>query len=170
MYTHLVPKNQQPSPSSDLVKRWDGVMALHAHVEQATSRALRATGLGLSEFRALSLLVDSPKLEVRLLDLADALSLNQSSVSRLVDRLVSAGLARRESCGDDRRGVYIVVTEAGISIQRAALPVYEKSLKGALTEAADSPRLADAVGVFAESPSRPTRDRRRRVSTAPAKT
>jgi DNA-binding MarR family transcriptional regulator len=150
MYTHLVVKKRQPSPTSDLTKRWDGVTALHAHVEQAASRALRATGLGLSEFRALSLLVDSPKLEVRLLDLADALSLNQSSVSRLVDRLVTAGHARRESCGDDRRGVYIVVTEAGIRTHGTATPAYEQSLTKALAEASESPRLAEAAGMVAE--------------------
>jgi DNA-binding MarR family transcriptional regulator len=142
---------RRTSPTSDLARRWDGVMALHAQVEQATSRALRAKGLGLSEFRALSLLVESPKHEVRLLDLADALTLNQSSVSRLVDRLQSAGLARRESCGDDRRGVFIVVTDAGITAQSDANPVYEQSLTKAVQEARAHPRLAEAAGLVAQT-------------------
>ncbi|HEX7598766.1 MAG TPA: MarR family transcriptional regulator, partial [Polyangia bacterium] len=95
---------------------WDQLLGLHAFVEQELSTVLRRHGLGLSEYRALALLAVSPQHELRILDLAEALNLNQSSVSRLVGRLESVDLVRRETCGDDRRGVFTVLTDAGTSL------------------------------------------------------
>ncbi|WP_374066513.1 MarR family transcriptional regulator [Actinokineospora auranticolor] len=44
-------------------------------------------------------------------DLAEAIGLNQSSVSRLVTRLEQAGLTDRVLCADDRRGIHPMITE-----------------------------------------------------------
>lgn len=127
-----------PSPA---VQGWNDLSALHTAIEQATNKALRPLGLAGSDFRALAMLAQAPEHEVRLLDLADELSLNQSSVSRLVDRLESAGRARRESCGDDRRGVYVVITDKGSQSYLAAAPLFEQALADALTAAEHDSRL-----------------------------
>src|SRR3954470_5358507 len=62
------------------------LLAMQARIEQALSRRLRREGAGLSEYRVLRLLRQSPEHEMRLLDLTEALGLDQSSVSRLVVR------------------------------------------------------------------------------------
>ena len=111
-------------------------LATQARIEQALSRRLRREGANLSEYRVLRLLRQSSTGELRLLDLTDALGLDQSSVSRLVDRLEGRSEVRREPCGDDRRGVFCVLTEAGAARERHLTPVVTQ----ALTEAVLLPR------------------------------
>jgi DNA-binding MarR family transcriptional regulator len=112
------------------------LLATQSRVEQAVSRRLRREGAGISEYRVLRLLSRSTDRELRLLDLTEALGLEQSSVSRLVVRLEQSGDVRREPCGDDRRGVFCVLTEAGAARERQLTPVFAD----ALTEAVQSSR------------------------------
>jgi len=115
-----------------------GLLAAQARVEQTLSRRLRREGVGISEYRVLRLLSRAGKREMRLLDLTDALGLDQSSVSRLVVRLEQSGEVRREPCGDDRRGVYCVLTEAGAERERHLTPVFAEALSDAVRVARDS--------------------------------
>jgi DNA-binding MarR family transcriptional regulator len=125
---------------------WGRVVTLHARIEQELARALqRRHGLGLSEYRALSRLAAADCGELRIQDLADAIGLNQSSVSRLVARLEDDGLTRRVLCANDRRGVYSVITEQGLAHQATAQPTYEETLTASLDRAAADPDLAGAV-------------------------
>jgi DNA-binding MarR family transcriptional regulator len=49
----------------------------------------------------------------RMSELAEALRIDPSTATRAVQRLVSAGLARREACDDDGRVVMVSITTAG---------------------------------------------------------
>jgi DNA-binding MarR family transcriptional regulator len=104
------------------------LLARQARIEQAVSRRLRREGASLSEYRALRLLKQCSEGEMRLLDLTDALGLDQSSVSRLVVRLEDSGAVRREPCGDDRRGVFCVLTKTGSERERHLTPVVTQTL------------------------------------------
>ncbi|MFF1872423.1 MarR family winged helix-turn-helix transcriptional regulator [Kitasatospora herbaricolor] len=129
---------------------WQHVTALHARVEQRLAVALqRRHGLGLSEYRALALLAAAPRNELRMQELADRVGLNQSSVTRLVSRLNTAGFTVRDLCADDKRGIYTVLTDEGRERHAEALATYEQTLTGALDEAArESPRLGAAVAAL----------------------
>jgi DNA-binding MarR family transcriptional regulator len=128
---------------------WSRAVALYGRVEQELIKALhRQHGLGLSEYRALSMLSVAPGGELRIQDLAEAIGLNQSSVSRLVARLEEAGFSRRDLCENDRRGVYSVITEQGRQRQAAAEPIYARILTAALDKAATDPELADVVNAL----------------------
>ncbi|MFT4294697.1 MAG: MarR family transcriptional regulator [Micropruina sp.] len=118
--------------SISVVEAWDMLIPAVSAVESRLGKALRRYGLGQSEFRTLRILAGTQDNEVRLLDLADDVGLDRSSVSRLVTRLEDAELVRRESCGDDRRGVYTVLTEKGHSLYESAHDVYAQTLIEAL--------------------------------------
>lgn len=125
---------------------WRRMLALHAHVEQELGKALqRRHGLGLSEYRALSRLAQSPPGGMRMQELAEAVGLNQSSVSRMAARLEDAGLTVRDLCESDRRGVYSVITADGRQRQQETEPTYRQVLATALDHAANDPDLAPAV-------------------------
>lgn len=122
---------------------WNRVIALHAQVEQRLATALQRThGLGLSEYRALGFITESEAGELRMQELANRLGLNQSSVTRLVGRLDTAGFAHRDLCPDDRRGVYTVITDTGRERYRAARDTYRATLTAALDEAPDGTAAA----------------------------
>jgi DNA-binding MarR family transcriptional regulator len=90
-------------------------------------------------------LAQSPDGELRMQELNDVTFLNQSSVSRLVARLERAGLAERRSCEQDRRGVYTGITDTGARVLRAAMPVYEGSLRESFDQLAVDPKLRALV-------------------------
>ncbi len=61
-------------------------------------------------------------------DLAAQLQLDQSSVTRVVERLERLGLTIRDVCPNDKRGVYTVLTEAGRQRLDDARPEYERQI------------------------------------------
>lgn len=112
---------------------WLTLVQAIANVEADLASVLLAQHeLGLSEYRALEILVRSPDSELRMQELASHLRLNQSSVSRMVERLERNGLTVRDLCPDDKRGVYTVLTDKGRTHLESAQSSYEKALKTAL--------------------------------------
>lgn len=112
---------------------WFRLIQLTANVEAELGKVLQDQhGLGLSDFRALQILARSPDFELRMQELAAHLRLNQSSVSRMVERLERAGLTFRDLCADDKRGVYTVLTDAGRARLQSAQQDYERVLDQAL--------------------------------------
>ena len=85
-------------------------------------------GLCVSDFEVLDRLAESPERKSRAQDLADAVHLSQSALSRLVDRLAKTGLVERCACDLDRRGVNVVLTEAGAQRHDEAVPTHRDVL------------------------------------------
>jgi len=112
---------------------WLRLVQSVASVEAELGKVLQDRyGLGLSDYRALEALERAPKSELRMQELAAHLHLNQSSVSRMVERLERGGLTVRDLCPDDKRGVYTVLTDKGRAHLAAARPDYEKALEAAI--------------------------------------
>ncbi|MBF6437470.1 MarR family winged helix-turn-helix transcriptional regulator [Nocardia cyriacigeorgica] len=125
---------------------WDQLVALHGRVNQRLAKEMqRRHGIGLSEYQSLCRLAHAENGELRMQELAELIGLNQSSVSRLVARLESGGLTRRDLCPKDRRGVYTVITEEGRTMQQRAEPTYRDALAEALDEASADARLSEFV-------------------------
>jgi len=81
-------------------------------------------GLGVSDFEVLDHLASKPGHSYRAQTLAEAVHLSQSALSRLTDRLERHGLVERCNCTNDRRGVDIVLTPAGMEKHDQALRTY----------------------------------------------
>lgn len=121
------------SAEQDLVDAWRGLLARHARTHGALERALKQHDLGVSEFEVLEHLASvGDGTERRMQELGEALHLSQSALSRAVARLERDGLARRELCQEDRRGIYVCVTDAGRERYEAARPAHRAALAEAL--------------------------------------
>ena len=70
-------------------------------------------GLPLAWWDVLQQLADGPEGRLRMGELADSVLLTRSGITRLVDRMIAAGLVAREACPGDRRGYYAVITQEG---------------------------------------------------------
>ncbi|MCW3048550.1 MAG: transcriptional regulator, MarR family [Solirubrobacterales bacterium] len=111
---------------SALVERWRGVAQCHAKVSAALDKALeRQHGIGLSEFEVLERLATTDDEDgCRMQDLAEAVCLSQSALSRLIGRLEVTGLVHRAMCANDRRGIYAHITDEGQACWEAARPTH----------------------------------------------
>jgi DNA-binding MarR family transcriptional regulator len=90
---------------------------------------------------------------VRPFELEERLLFAQYNLSRLIDRLVDAGLVRREVCPTDKRGQMLFITDAGKKARKATWPHYaramNKHLGDKLTEA-EAEKLAALLGKLIE--------------------
>jgi DNA-binding MarR family transcriptional regulator len=101
--------------SAGVVQAWRDLVACHATVCAALERELGDQhGLGVSDFEVLDRLAEKPDGQQRAQDLAEAVHLSQSALSRLVDRLVKNSLVERCVCDLDRRGIYVALTPEGL--------------------------------------------------------
>jgi DNA-binding MarR family transcriptional regulator len=115
-----------------LVKQWRELMDRHARATGALEKALHAHDLGVSEFEVLERLAAPDKDEHRMQELADAVHLSQSALSRVVGRLEADGLVTRAICSDDRRGIYACITAAGRKRYDAARATHREVLAAVL--------------------------------------
>jgi DNA-binding MarR family transcriptional regulator len=116
-----------------LVDEWRGVLASHARAHGALERALKHYDLGVSEFEVLERLAgDHDAGHRRMQWLGEAVHLSQSALSRVVARLERDGLVVRKMCAEDRRGVFVYLTDAGRSRYEAARPAHRAALAEAL--------------------------------------
>lgn len=93
---------------------WRGFLRAHAALTKALDAELEARhGLPLSSYEVLVHVAGAQDDRLRMCDLASSVLLSRSGLTRLVDRLERDGLIARESCPDDARGQFAVLTAAG---------------------------------------------------------
>jgi DNA-binding MarR family transcriptional regulator len=128
-----------------VVSAWRTITASHAAAFAALERELGTRhGLGVSEFEVLERLAERDDRKFRAQELAEAVHLSQSALSRLIDRLARAELVERCLCDMDRRGIYITITEAGRQRHAEAAPTHREVLAGVLPERLLAPLCAAA--------------------------
>jgi DNA-binding MarR family transcriptional regulator len=109
------------------------VWQTYLHIYKTVIRLLEAAlqekkDLPLLWYSALEALVHAPLKSLRLQDLAEAISLSQSGLTRLLDRMAENGLVERRPCPNDRRGLFAAITPAGEKLLAEARPVYQQVL------------------------------------------
>ena len=97
-------------------------------------RELAAAGLALSWFEVLVRLGRTPGHALRMSELAAQVSFSASGLTRLVDRMESAGLVRRQACPEDRRGSLAVLTDEGAARLHEVLPHHLAGLQSHLVD------------------------------------
>src|SRR6266540_927459 len=91
-------------------RAWAALVRAYATTTRALSAELVAEhGLTINDYEALLRLAHAEDERMRRVDLASALLVTPSGVTRLLDGLESAGLVERATCASDRRVVYAVL-------------------------------------------------------------
>src|SRR5215216_2547842 len=112
----------RPDPAQ--LAAWRLLLEAHA----ATTELVAERGLPLTRYDVLLNLAEAPGGRLRMQELSASVLLSKSGLSRLVDRMVEAGLVRRERCQDDRRGWFAVLTDQGRGALRRAAPVHLRGI------------------------------------------
>jgi len=117
-----------------LVDTWRDLMDRYARAVGSLERRLEEEhGLGVSEYEVLERLASPDKNQRRMQELAEAVHLSQSALSRVVGRLEADGLVVRGMCAEDRRGIYACLTDAGRARYEAARPTHRAVLADTLS-------------------------------------
>jgi DNA-binding MarR family transcriptional regulator len=93
---------------------WRGMLRAHASlIKTLDSELEQAHGLPLSSYEVMVALDAAPGQRMRMCDLAASVLLSRSGITRLVDRLERDALVARDSCAQDARGAFAVLTATG---------------------------------------------------------
>ena len=119
--------------NTEIVDVWHELLDRYARSVSALERALELEhGLGVSEYEVLERLASSERSDLRMQELAEAVHLSQSALSRVVGRLEAEDLVVRKMCAQDRRGIYSCLTDAGRARYEAAMPTHRAVLADTL--------------------------------------
>jgi DNA-binding MarR family transcriptional regulator len=115
--------------SDALVDRWRDLLACHASVSCALEKALQDKhGIGVSEFETLDRLVEAVHSKQKMSELGKDIYLSQSALSRAVARLETDKLVERTMCENDRRAIFVKLTDAGRRAHEAAVVTHRAVL------------------------------------------
>jgi DNA-binding MarR family transcriptional regulator len=109
---------------------WSGFLRGHAQIVRALDAELEEEhGLPLTSYDVLIQLSLAPDRRLRMFELADAIVLSRSGLTRLVDRLERDGLVEREPGEVDRRQIYARLTDRGFEVLEEATPTHIAGVK-----------------------------------------
>jgi DNA-binding MarR family transcriptional regulator len=103
---------------------WGALARTHAAVSQRLQEALAQGDFPpLPWYEVLATVAEAPEQRMRMGDLAEALVITRGGLTKLVDRLVKAGLLERTFCETDRRVSYATLLPAGMTLLAEMRPV-----------------------------------------------
>lgn len=76
----------------------------------------------------------TPNTGLRQYEIGERVLLNKHNLSRLIDRLESEGLVKREACDMDGRGNIVKITGKGARVKQMMWPVYAKAIQELIAE------------------------------------
>jgi DNA-binding MarR family transcriptional regulator len=143
------------------MRAWTAFLNAQASLlRQLEAELIEKEDMSLAEFDVLIQLAMAPDRRLRMTELSDRVRLSHSGVTRLVDRLVQAGLVERTRCDSDRRGTFATLTAAGRARLRRAQPVHLRGIRehfGKRLSAAQLSAVAEALEPLARDvPPLPT--------------
>ena len=104
---------------------WPALLTAHALVIEAIEKRLTEAALPeLAWYDVLWALEQAPSGRLRMHELASAPVITRSNMTRLIDRLETAGLVARARDGEDRRGAFALLTPAGRAMRARMWKVY----------------------------------------------
>ncbi len=113
---------------------WVNLLRASQHIHCAIERALKAEGFpGLDWYDVLLELKRVAPTDLRPFELQEKLLLKQYNLSRLLARMVEAGVIEKRVCPEDGRGYGFFITNNGIKQQQAMWPIYKGVLVSEFT-------------------------------------
>src|SRR6267378_4445658 len=98
-------------PERSRMEVWKQFLRAHRRLVAVLGAELeQERDLPIGWYEVLLQLENAPDRRLRMGDLAAAVLLSRSGLTRVVDRMVDAGLVRREPCGSDGRVLYASMT------------------------------------------------------------
>jgi DNA-binding MarR family transcriptional regulator len=116
--------------TDDEQRAWRGLLQMSSRLDARLNRDLQQTsGLSLADYDVLVLLTEAPDRRLRMFQLLDDLHWEQSRLSHHIARMQRRGLVAREECTTDKRGAFVVLTDAGRDAIEKAAPGHVQTVR-----------------------------------------
>lgn len=111
---------------------WGALTRTHAAIVGRLQEALAASDFPpLPWYEVLATVADAPEQRMKMGELAEAMVITRGGLTKLVDRLIKAGLMERTFCETDRRVSYATPLPAGQALLEEMRPVVVAELRTA---------------------------------------
>ena len=116
-------------PTRATIDAWTALVSASRRLLERIEAELKAAGHPPLAWYDVLLEIEKAEPDgLRPFEITDRLLLPQYGTSRLLDRIIKAGLLERQPCVDDARGHVIHITDQGRAIRQAMWPVYAQVL------------------------------------------
>jgi DNA-binding MarR family transcriptional regulator len=140
------PRRPADSPHGEA---WGALTRTHAAIVGRLQEALAASDFPpLPWYEVLAAVAEAPEQRMKMGELAEAMVISRGGLTKLVDRLVKAGLLERTFCDTDRRVSYATLTPAGTDLLDEMRPLVVAELRSAFAanlSAAEAEGLRDTL-------------------------
>ncbi len=110
-------------------RAWRSLLEAHARLPELLERELRAEEqLPMAWYDVLVHLSEADEHRLRMQELASAVLLSKSGLTRLVDRMEADGLVCRSACPSDKRGTNAELTPRGLQMLRSTAPTHVRGV------------------------------------------
>jgi DNA-binding MarR family transcriptional regulator len=131
------------------VAAWVSIARTHSAIVGRLQEALAQADLPpLPWYEVLATVYESDDRRMKMGDLAEALVITRGGLTKLIDRLVKAGLVERAFCETDRRVSYATLTSAGAAMLEEMRPIVRGELEVAFAaklSVEEADRLAETL-------------------------
>ncbi|MBT2652963.1 MarR family transcriptional regulator [Oceanobacillus sp. ISL-73] len=103
------------------------IMKASRTLEEITKKDIKKHGMRTSDFTILEALYHKGKQTIR--EISEAVLINTGSITYVIDKLENNGLLTRSSNPDDRRAVYIEITDKGKEILDDIFPKHQRVIE-----------------------------------------
>lgn len=152
---HMSSGKRQPPPTDegrwlddDEMSAWLAMVDVNAAIQAAVEEGLAPHGLNSGEYGVLARLSDSPDHRLRMCDLAEALHVSPSGLTRRLDGLVREGLVAREQSAEDRRVMMAVLTDNGFERLKAVAPDHVATVRRVFIDHLSRTQLRNVVAAL----------------------
>lgn len=128
---------------------WGALTRAHAAIVGRLQEALAASDFPpLPWYEVLATVADAPEQRMKMGELAEAMVITRGGLTKLVDRLIKAGLMERTFCETDRRVSYATLLPAGNDLLEEMRPVVIAELKAAFAANLSDPEADELRGML----------------------
>lgn len=146
---YMMGDNVDRAWSPEHARAWEGFVELSRQLRRAADGLLeRVDGLSVSMLAIMGRLARAEGRTLRQTDIADAMGLSFSRVSRLIDMLEGRRLVERRPCPTDARAVNVTLTEDGLALTRRAQDAVFAFVEEHFFETLDEAEIATLADVF----------------------
>ncbi|WP_337020184.1 MarR family transcriptional regulator [Oceanobacillus massiliensis] len=96
-------------------------------LEEITKKDISSHGMRTSDFTILEALYHKGRQTIR--QISEAVLINTGSITYVIDKLENKGLLERSNCSEDRRAVYIQITDKGTKLMDEIFPKHQKVIE-----------------------------------------